>query len=236
MIQPDIIKENYDVTILVNSYKENEFNFRRSIESILANKNTINQIILSTVKNDDCIEWSKDYDLFLIINDNAGIFHQLNNTLTHIKGKYVTYQSSNDFMYDYKLELETNLLVNHNKLVCYSSYDIVDINNNESVTNFTDYDYNLHKKQNFVSDCSMVNAEIFLKYTPFEIKYGNSAYHHLWLNIYENCGDVFYNNKIPTWKYIVTKDSSHYKKQFNKKMKEGDEYVKNLMLKENNRI
>jgi len=219
------------VSVIVNSYNEGEKLFRRTIESIKESSNVDLQIVVSTVKGDNCIGWTKDYDVTLIINEKPGIFEQINATIPHLTGDYITYFSSNDKMSKYKLKIESDILKKTNKKVCYSSYNRIELDNTKNVKKFYDYSYEKHLTGNFVSDCSMVTKDVFLKYTPFRTEYGNHAYHDLWLRIYEGEGNVFVYNQIPTWDYIVTENSSHYKRSKDPKRKQENELSRQEMLK-----
>jgi hypothetical protein len=218
------------VTVIVNSYNESETLFRRSLNSIQNNKNIDLQIILSTVKNDLCVEWAKDYNIDVVINEQPGIFQQINNTIKHIKGDYVTYSSSNDVMCDYKFKLESDILKRTNKMVCYSAYNKFNINGEKKVQAFPHYDFNTHLKGNYVSDCAMVKSETFFKYTPFIINFGNHAYYDFWLRIFSGEGNVFVYNPIPTWEYLITENSSHFKRSKNELKKQQNENLRKIML------
>jgi hypothetical protein len=216
----------------MNSYNENKEYFHAAVLSVLNQKGVDIQLILSTVKNDPCIEWSKNYkNIELIINDKPGIFEQINATIDKIKGEYITYSSSNDEMLENKCKIESELLYKNNKKVCYSAYFVTDENLKITKTNkFREYDYDSHLKGNYVSDCAMVDYKIFKKYTPFILKYKNMAYYDLWLRIFEGEGNVFFYNDIPTWKYRITKNSQHIKRQSNDVAKKINENLRFIML------
>ena len=219
------------VSVIVNSYNEGEELFRRTIESIKESSNVDLQIVVSTVKGDNCIGWAKDYNVTLVVNEKPGIFEQINATIPHLTGDYITYFSSNDKMSKYKLKIESDILKQSNKKVCYSAYNRIEIDKTKNVKKFYDYSFEKHLKGNFVSDCSMVARDTFMKYMPFRVEYGNHAYHDLWLRIYEGEGNVFIYNQIPTWDYIVTENSSHYKRSKDPKRKQANEDSRQEMLK-----
>lgn len=217
------------VTVIMNCYNEEKQNFIKAAESILANKNVKIQLIVSTVKGDKCVEWCKNYPIELVINEKAGIYEQINATIPIIKGDYVTYSSSNDFMYDYKLYEESKELIANNKKVCYSAFDV----NKEGVikTNkFSNYDYNRHLIGNFVSDCATVEKNLFMRFMPFKLKYGNQAYYDLWLRIYEAEGNVFHYYDRPTWQYIIRDASQHVQRKSNPEKIRINAELKELML------
>lgn len=218
------------VSVIMNSYNESETKFKNAVESVLNSVGVETQLILSTVKYDSSIHWSKNYKIDLVINDNPGIFTQINNAIKSINGDFVTYFSSNDIMGKFKLKIESDFLIKNNKKVCYSAFYKTNIDGKKSVKSFYDYDYNKHLEGNFVSDCSLVEREVFLKYSPFIIEYGNHSFHDFWLRIYKGEGNVFFYNPIPTWEYIVSEDSSHYKRIKNPIEKEKNEDSRRKML------
>ena len=221
------------VTVIMNSYQESESNFRRAVESVLNNKDVKIQLIVSTVKGDMCEIWSKDYELELVINEKPGIYEQINATTPKISGDFICYASSNDIMYDYKLKKESDLLILQNKEICYSNYDILNlIDNTQIYKELGDYSYEKHLVGNFVSDCAMISKKIFNEFTPFKVEYKNHAFYDFWLRVYEKYGDVFINNKQTTWKYIVTKDSSHYKRKFDQKKDRENKNLKKQLVKD----
>lgn len=218
------------VSVIVNSFNEKENVFKTTIESILNNKNVDLQIVVSTVEGDNCINYAKSYDLTLVVNSKPGIYQQINNTIEHLTGDYITYFSSNDVMSKYKLQIESEILRQSGKKVCYSAFNRIEIDGKKNVKNFYEYSLDKHLVGNFVSDCSMVKKDIFIKYTPFKVEYGNHAFHDLWLRIYKGEGNVFIYNPIPTWDYIVTEDSSHFKRSKNQQKKIENELSRQKML------
>lgn len=218
------------VSVIVNSFNEKEIVFKKTIESILNNKNVDLQIVLSTVSGDNCLNYLKDYNLTLVVNSKPGIYQQINNTIEHLTGDYITYFSSNDIMSKYKLQIESEMLRQSGKKVCYSAFNKIEIDGKKNVKSFYDYSFDKHLVGNFVSDCSMVKKDIFTKYSPFNVEYGNHAFHDFWLRIYEGEGDVFVYNPTPTWDYLVTEDSSHFKRSKNPQKKIENELSRQKML------
>jgi len=210
------------VSVIMNSYNESENLFKRSVENILKNKNVDVELIVSTVDNDNCLNWISDNKIKIATLSKPGIFEQINNSINLITGDFVTYASSNDIMHDDKLFIESEILKKTKKKVCYSSFYKIDISKNQSLVQFHDYNFEKHLKRNFVSDCAMVLSETFKKYSPFKLKYGNHAFHDLWLRIYKHEGNVFIYNNIPTWTYVITEDSSHQKR-----LKDKEKYTLN---------
>lgn len=219
------------ISVIMNSFNEAEYKFHRAVNSILNQNNVKVQLLLSTVKNDNSIQWSKSYDIEVIINETPGIYEQINATLPHIKGNYVAYSSSNDVMLSDKFSLEKNKLKEANKKVCYSAFYSTDENLEIIKTlKFKDYDYLTHLRCNYVSDCALVEYSLFRKYTPFVLKYGNHAFYDLWLRIYEGEGDVFCYNDIPTWKYVISQSSQHIKREKDELKKKINEENRAFML------
>jgi hypothetical protein len=205
------------VTVIVNSYNEDETLFRRALSSIVR-ANPL-QIILNTVKGDNCIVWSRDYPITLLVVDRPGIYTQLNNCLPYIEGEYVCYASSNDVMLPHKLALEVSILrKNPTKKVCNSFFITHDCRKSKPFVNRLPlkYDYNRHLVGNFISDCSLVESSVFLKHTPFNLATGNHGYWDLWLRIFHSLGDVFITNTTPTWEYHRTWESQSLKRSKNR--------------------
>lgn len=218
-------------TVLMNSYRENKKLFRRAVESAL--EAGCDQLILSTVKDDPCIGWGKRYPIVIVVNKKPGIFQQINAMLPHIEGDYVCYASSNDEMMPHKLYQEAELLAETGKKVCYSAFKVISkVNGKKYVARFPDYTYEKNLEASFVSDCAMVEAKTFLRYTPFVTRYGNSAYRDLWLRIYEGEGNVFIYNDTPTWVYYVTQDSQHIKAQKDNEVYQRRMFDRRMMLKD----
>jgi len=200
------------VSVIMNSYNESEELFKRSVENILKNKNVNVELIVSTVDGDRCLDWITDQRIKVAKLAKPGIFEQINNATKFITGDFVTYASSNDIMHDDKLFIESEILKKTKKKVCYSSFYKVNLDGTKIIKSFFNYNFEKHLKGNFVSDCAMTTAKIFQKYTPFKLKYGNHAFHDLWLRIYKHEGDVFTYNPNPTWTYVITENSSHQKR------------------------
>lgn len=193
------------VSVLMNTYNEDETLLRAAIESYI---NQCHEIVLSVVKSDiKAIKIGGEYSKVKIcINENPNIFDQFNNGAKMVTGDYMCYASSNDTALPNKCALEVLKLKQSGKKVCYSSYYRIN-GGNTSIDLFFDYDYNRHLKDNFVSDCSMVETKLFKKYLPLRTEFDNYSLQDIWLRIYEGEGNVFVYNDIPTWNYIVTRQS-----------------------------
>jgi glycosyltransferase involved in cell wall biosynthesis len=230
-------KKPVTVTVLMNSYKEKKELFERAIRSCIDAK--ADQIILSTVKGDPCVEWAWQFrhvnssKLIIIENDKPGIFEQINAMLPYITGDYVCYASSNDYMLPEKLVTEVNRLQATAKKVCYSAFHVKsEVSGRQYVAKFPEYSYRENIQNSIVSDCAMVETELFLKYTPFRVEYKNNAYRDLWLRIYEGEGNVFTYNPHPTWVYHVTADSQHIRRKQIPKLQKENLRQRALMLRD----
>lgn len=221
------INKKLYVTVLMNCYKEKEEIFKKAVESVLSNKGVKIQLIVSTVKDDPCIKWCKDYPIELVINETAGIFTQFNAMIQYIKGDYTTYASANDVMYSNKLYDEANFLAKNQHIkVVYSDFDIIEVDGREWTFKAQEYNYEKHLQGSFVTDCTMIRSEIYRKYFPLNLKWGNNAVWDFYLRIYKGEGNVFAPLNISTWLYKKNKNSSSEKRK-----KDRAKYLENEKLK-----
>ena len=79
------------VTVLINSYKESEETFIKTLESV--KRANPGQIIISTVNGDNCLQWIKEDEADIVVNEKAGIYEQINNALKYVNQSYFTYFS-----------------------------------------------------------------------------------------------------------------------------------------------
>ena len=212
-------------TVIINSYNEKENLFKRALTSVLQAQPT--QVIVSTVKGDRCIGWVEP-GVEVVVSDKPGIFSQIEAAAKLVTGKYVCYCSSNDVMLNYKLKTESGILEKTGKKVCYSAF-FVQHQGRQAVRRFRDYDYKSHLKGSYVSDCAMIETEIFKKYLPF--RFGNQGYWDLFLRIYEGEGDVFTYNPHPTWIYDITGDSRHQRRKRSPEMVQRNLQEKEMVIK-----
>lgn len=207
-------------TVIMNTYNENPIYLKQAIESYKTQKDV--QIIISTLEDDSNLKiYDNGYVDVVVFSSKKnhpgkcpkGSFYQLNRALEFIKGDYVCFASSNDVSLPKKLSMEQEMCINGKK-VCYSSYIKTNANlKNRKLITFHDYDYKRHLQTNFVSDCTLIETELFLKYTPFDLELNNYAYWNLWLKIYQGEGNVFVYNPKPTWLYRQDEDSMHIKRR-----------------------
>lgn len=217
--------------IIINTVNEKDIYLRKAIESYLKQKNVDIEIIISTIQGDKSISIGVEYGASIAVSPKKGIYQQLNNSLKYIDADYFAYASGNDVALINKMEIEIELCESHNKKVCYS--DFIKANKNlvkKSVARFIPYNYKKHLQGNFVNDCATIHSSL-LKYTPFELKWGNDAFYDYWLRVYENEGDVFIHNDIPTWVYRITNESQHVRARKCESEKKRRSDIRNKMIK-----
>lgn len=220
------------VSVVMNSYREKPEYFRTAVESYLGQAGVDVELIVSTVKDDPCIELAKEYPIKLVISREPSIYRQLNAGMRMVTGEWVCYASSNDQALENKLASELDYCLMHRKLVCYSAfYRCDDLLRIESVVRMHDYDFSKHLERNFVSDCSLFASHLIDTYGPFREKWANSAYHDFWLRVYEGEGNVFVYNENPTWKYRVSKDSRHWRKKRDQAWFEREMQTRRAMIR-----
>jgi hypothetical protein len=220
------------VTVMMNSYREKEQLFHRAVRAVLAQQGCKVQLLISTVKDDPCIQWAKCYSgVQVVVNAKPGIYEQINAMLPLIRGKFVCYASSNDYMLPIKCATEARLLQERGADVCYSNFYR---KNGEAgamrvMELPTQYQRALHLRQNYVSDCSMIRASTLRRYGPFRTKYHNHAFHDLWLRISASTSK-FVNNPQPTWVYHRTDDSQSVKRGKDPALRDLNELQRAHML------
>ena len=208
-----IPKKKHTASVVINTYKEIRGNLVKTIKGFKNQKDVDMQIIISTVKEDSAIEIAKEFDCDVCISDEPGIYTQLNNAIKLVKNDWYCYMSGNDEVYSTKIIDEINCCLQQGKLVCYSNFVRFKNGKKISTRRFKDYDYAKHLKGNFVNDAALVHKSILDKYTPFNVKWGNSAYYDFWLRIYEGEGNVFCHNNKNGFKYIIRTSSKHEKRK-----------------------
>ena len=160
-----------------------------------------------------------------------GIFAQLNNAVQYIKNDWVTYASSNDVALSKKLYDEINKCILNNKKVCYSSYYTT--NYNLKITNtisFRNFNYPFLLYHCYITDCSIVEANVFKEMMPFDLKYENAAYWDLWIRIYHKFGNIFVYNNKPEFLYRISNKSQHIIREKNIISKKRNDSFKLLLL------
>jgi hypothetical protein len=238
------------VSIIMNTYNENPQYLKEAINSYLNQKNVNVQLIISTIENDPSINiinnfYKNQHITLAVVNKNEhpgkgtqGIFYQLNNAIKYIKYNWFTYASSNDVAILTKLYDEISLCKKYNKKICYSNYYITDKNlNNKKQTKFNNYDYQLHLKQSFITDCALISTDILMNLCPFNYaEYFNQAYWDLFLRAYEKYGNIFIYNNKPTFYYRILDSSSHVIRNKNKYKKQLEIYQKRKLMMDHTKI
>ena len=222
-------KCRYNVTVLMNCYKENKRTFTNAINSIYNNKGVDINLVIATVEGDKCIKWCEDYPIKVVVNKEAHIFKQFNSMLPYITGDFVTYASANDVMYSDKLYSECKYLERTAKGICYSDFHVINIEGKQSTFISPAYSYDKNLEGSFITDCAMFRTDIFKTYMPLEIKWGNNAIWDMFLRIYEGSGNVFTHLNKVTWKYIKTADSGSEKRKLNPEKYKANEELKSKL-------
>ncbi len=200
------------VTVLINTINEVEERLKKTITSFKEQAGVKLQILISTIENDISIDIAKQMDCDVVINNEKGIYQQLNNAINYIKGDWWCYSSGHDLALPDKLVNEINCCIKNKRQICYSDYYLINPTTNEKKQiKFFEYDYNLHlQKGNFVNDCAIISTALTKKYVPFDYKlWNNDSHYDFWLRIFEGEGNVFCYNNIPSWSYIEYNDSKH---------------------------
>lgn len=231
------------VSVVMNTINEREEYLSLAIESYLKQNNC--ELIVSTVSDDKSISFIKnkypECKIAVMERSNhpirygekipLGSFLQLNNGLKKITGDWFTFASSNDIGYENKLQLEVETCLKNNKEVCYSAYDFINEQGEITATQlFHEYDWDKHRKGNFVADCSMLSRRLVDEYLPFKVEFNNYAYWDLWLRVREKEGNVFCYNPVPTWGYRQDKESMHVKRYSDEKLMQLANEDKKRML------
>ena len=220
-------------TVIMNIREEQPEHIIKAVESY-ASQNC--DIIISTVEGDPCIEMLKGLKIVTLNNpperSPVGAYLQLNNALEYISNEWWCYASSNDISYPNKIETEISTCLEQGKKICYSSFDTMDeqgqLNGRREMH---DFDISQLLRGCYINDCSMINASLN-KYLPFKIQHKNYGYWNLWLTAYKNEGNIFAYNPVPTWRYRLSSNSMHIKRQRDPKLMREFEADKNIMLNE----
>ena len=192
------------VSVIVNTYNEDPKVLLRAIDSY---KKQCYQVIVSTVEGDSSLSYLQNVQFAVLPKDKhvgkspKGSFQQINNALPLLDCDYFCWASGNDFAEPHKVKTEVNALIASKKQICYSAFNVIRANRLR-VQLFKPYDVQEHLVNNFVSDCSMISKRMIDKYGPFDLERNNMAFWDFWLRVYENEGNVFEYNPIPTWNYM----------------------------------
>lgn len=191
-------------TVIINTISEDFEVLKRCVDSY---KSQFTQVIISTIEDDVSIDKFDGVEYAIVLKSDhvgksaSGAYQQINNALKLFNTDYLCYASGNDYAEPNKAKIEIEILKKTGKKVCYSAFWNVKAGV-KSIQPLHDYNYDVHLTNNFVSDCSMITRDIVEKYLPYRIKYKNFAHWDSWLRIYEEEGDVFVYNPVPTWNYL----------------------------------
>lgn len=205
------------VTIIINTVNEIPERLIRAIDSYRIQRGVKTQIIVSTIEDDPAISIAKQMQVECVINPSKGIYEQLNYVIRYIKGDWWCYASGNDTADSFKCSEEIRCCLKNNKLVCYSSYTIINPKtNHREYKKLIEYSHEEHLKRNFISDCAMQHVSLIRKYAPFKNDlWQNDSFYDYWLRIYKNEGNVFCYNPTSTWNYFEYENSKHILRQNN---------------------
>lgn len=233
LYQEPAMSEKPTVSVVMNTYQEKPQYLNEAILSYINQRNVNVTLIISTVEGDPSIEYVRtkfpDNDkIKLCISTKKehpgkgvqGIYYQLNKAMALVDGEWFSYASSNDVAVITKCEMEIACCLKAKKQVCYSSYAKTNAQlKNMRPINFHPFNYLKLLKGNFISDCSLIKTELLRKHLPFDARYYNCGFWHLWLKIYNEEGNVFtYNNGI-AFLYRVTPESTHVQREKERKKK-----------------
>ena len=235
--------DEYTGTLIINTLGNDNKKLDKIIKSGLKQEGMSDMQIIISTREGDCSEklynrkYHKNPNVVISkvpIKDHPGrgpqgIFAQLNKASELVKNKWVSYFSGNDVIFRSKFRREIDHCIKNNKSICYSTY-LKELNGKRTKLVFKKYNYDLHLKGNFVNDCSLIKTTIFKNLLPFKLDYHNHAFWDFFLRAYERYGNIFVYNEVPTWKYIVTNNSSHIKRFKNKNLKKVNDEHKKLML------
>lgn len=218
------------VSVILNTFREKPGWLYTAIQSYRVQRDVTVQIIASCVEGDENIGMIKSMGCEIVLNEEAGIYQQINSAIPYITGDWACYASGNDMACDTKFKDEINHCVAPDQMVCYSNFYKCDVNLRvKSTYQGRPYDYNDHLKGNYVSDCALVRSDVLKKYAPFRTEWKNHAFYDLWLRIYEGEGDVFVYNPNPTWFYRFH-EGSKLKRKNNLKLQNENREIRERML------
>lgn len=191
-------------TVIINTINEEKDVLIRSVESYI---NQFDQVIISTIEGDTSIGLFHEVEYAVVAKSEhvgksaSGAYQQLNNALKFFKTDFLCYASGNDYAEPDKAAIEIDCLRSSGNKVCNSAFYVV----KDGVKTYQplhNYDYNIHLKNNFISDCSMISRDMVEKYLPYNIHYKNYAHWDSWLRMFKGEGDIFHYNPLPTWNYM----------------------------------
>jgi len=218
------------VSIVINTLNEVPQYLRESVRSCLKQVGVEPQVILSTIAGDPAVAYGKALGLDVVISDRKGIYYQLNNALSAVRGEWFFCFSGNDVLLPNKSINEITRCVG-GKRVCYSDFSYVDAN--LVVTDrFVAREWSLarHLTGNFVYDDATMTRATLDEFKPFREGYGNFAYWDFWLRVAEKYPNAFAYCPKPTLLYRKLATSQHTQRKSSKKLRRQYRLDRNTML------
>ena len=93
----------FDANIIINTYKGDQKDLIRSVESCLNQDGCRTSVIVSTVKGDPSLRTLEKFDVRMVTSEKPGIYPQLNRALKEVDKDWWCYMSGNDIAYPNKL-------------------------------------------------------------------------------------------------------------------------------------
>ena len=212
--------KSFRANIIINTYKGNQKDLIKSVESCLNQRRCKVSLIVSTVLGDPSIETLRGLDLNMVISSKPGIYSQLNAAAKELTEDWWCYFSGNDIAYPEKLYSEIKHCLDNKAKICYSAFDAYNASSKKlSTRRFHDYSFNKHLEGNFVTDVATMHRSISDKYAPFSEDFDNMGYWDFWLRVGLEHPEYFAYNPAKTFKYIISKDSRHVKRKSDEKWK-----------------
>jgi len=218
-----------EVSVIISTYQDEINELKESITSVLHQEKVSQEIILVMVSDDPNTEIAKAW--IPKINDGAqyskirlhvcresehpgkspdGSFFQINAGLKYATKDYIRWFSGDDILYPRSTITQIEALQKSGKKVSYGGYTLLDRDNKvaESVK-FFPYNRLIHQRTNFINDVALFDSSL-IKYLPFEFeRWGNYAFWHFWLTVFENEGDQFEYTDQVLWAYRIREKSEH---------------------------
>lgn len=171
------------------------YNGEKTIEKAIASVQSQSYTALQIIVIDDCSQdgtykivealAKEDERIILIKNKvNLGVATSRNNGCKLVTGKYIAFLDSDDLWYPQKIELQLEYLNKTKAHLCYTSYEMVEKNSQDSirykVANKVDYKSLL--KENIICCSSVLLERRLMEQNPFVSQYFHEDF-ILWLTI-----------------------------------------------------
>jgi hypothetical protein len=223
--------ENLKASVIINTLNDNPDFLIESVDAVLNQKMVDVQLLLSTVSGDPSIKTLEGRGVEFVINDHPGIYYQLNNALKMVKHNWVSYISGNDVMLPNKMYDEISICLERKKMVCYSDYNVMDVNLNFIKTNsFFEYNFEKHLEGNYVNDAATFHSSLLAQYGLMSEEFDNLGYWDFWLKIGKEHPEYFEYNPNPVFNYRLSDSSRHVKRKNDPKWKKRELEDRRKML------